>query len=197
MAVVVTGDTRDLFVAIATAAASLTGLLFVAVSVTPRPANGRPRGVIHQVRSAAALLAFTNALGVTLFSLVHGNNAGYPTVAFGIVGVLFTLASVRSIVSNVAARTRFRSQVTLVGGLLAVFIIEIVYGLRVIGNSHNQSAIDTISNVLIASTLIGVARAWEFVGDRDTGIWSSIMVLATGHERPMAIPETDDAEAGH
>ena len=197
MAVVLTGDTRDLFVAIATAAASLTGLLFVAVSVTPRPADGRPRGVIHQVRSAAALLAFTNALGVTLFSLVHGNNAGYPTVAFGIVGVLFTLASVRSIVSNVAARTRFRSQVTLVGGLLAVFIIEIVYGLRVIGNSHNQSAIDTISNVLIASTLIGVARAWEFVGDRDTGIWSSIMVLATGHERPMAIPEADDAEAGH
>ena len=42
MAAMVTGDARDLFVAVASAAAALTGLLFVAVTVTPaRPAAGR------------------------------------------------------------------------------------------------------------------------------------------------------------
>ena len=50
-----------MFIAIATAAASLTGLLFVAITVTPRRADGRPHGVIHQVRSAAALLATGHA----------------------------------------------------------------------------------------------------------------------------------------
>ena len=95
MSVVVTGDARDLFVAVAGAAAALTGLLFVAMSVTPRAANGRPRSVIHQVRSAAALLYFTNALGISLFGLVPGNNASYLSIAFGVVGTLFTLASVR------------------------------------------------------------------------------------------------------
>jgi hypothetical protein len=197
MAVVITGGSRDVFIAIATAAASLTGLLFVAITVTPRPADGRPHSVIHQVRSAAALLAFTNALGVTLFSLIPGNNAGYPSAAFGIVGVLFSLASVRSILGDATARPKFLSQLTLIGGLLAVFITEIVYGVDLARNHHDQSAVDTIANVLVASMLIGVARAWEFVGDRDTGIWSSIMVLATGHERAMAVPETDDAKAGH
>ena len=39
----VTGIYRDLFVAIATAAASLTGLLFVALSVAPRPARASIR----------------------------------------------------------------------------------------------------------------------------------------------------------
>ena len=191
MAVVITGASRDVFIAIATAAAGLTGLLFVAITVTPRPANGRPRGVIHQVRSAAALLAFTNALGVTLFSLIPGNNAGYPTAAFGIVGVMFSLASVRSILGDPTARPKFLSQLTLIGGLLAVFITEIVYGVELLQNHRDQSAVDTIANVLVASILLGVARAWEFVGDRDTGIWSSVAVLATGHTRTLAPPDTN------
>jgi hypothetical protein len=199
MSVVVTGDARDLFVAIAGAAAALTGLLFVAMSVSPRPADGRPRGVIHQVRSAAALLAFTNALGVSLFGLVPGNNAGYASAAFGLVGSLFTLASVRSILANTAARHRFPGQVTLIAGLLAVFVTEIVYGLELHADAADHNALDTIGNVLIASMLLGVARAWEFVGDRDTGIWASLAVLATGHERPLNAPDAtpdEPAESG-
>jgi hypothetical protein len=194
MAPVITGDTRDLFVAIATAAASLTGLLFVAMSVSPRPAGGRPHGVIHQVRSAGALLAFTNPLGITMFGLVPGNNLGYASVGFGTVGVLFCLASVRSILSDPKARPRFLSQVTLITGQLAVFITEIWYGIALFENHRNHAAPDTISNVLVASTLIGIARAWEFVGDRDTGIWSSIAVLVTGRAQPLNVPDDEAAD---
>ncbi|HEY2237687.1 MAG TPA: hypothetical protein VGI21_02805 [Streptosporangiaceae bacterium] len=190
----VTGDARDLFVAVASAAAALIGLLFVAMSVSPRPAGGRPRGVIHQVRSAAALLSFTNALGIALFSLVPGNNAGYPAAAFGLVGTLFTLASVRSILADRAARSRLLGQIALIGGLLAVFVIEIVDGLRLRVNPASHSALDTIGNLMIVSLLLGVARAWEFVGDRDTGIWASIAVLATGREHPLTAPDAEPPE---
>ena len=194
MSVVVAGDARDLFVAVASAAAALVGLLFVAMSVSPRPADGRPRGVIHQVRSAAALLSFTNALGISLFGLVPGNNVGYPSVAFGVVGTLFTLASVRSILADTAARSRLLGQIALIGGLLAVFIIEIVDGLELRANPYNHSALDTIGNLVIVSLLLGVARAWEFVGDRDTGIWASIAVLATGREHPLTAPDAAPSE---
>jgi hypothetical protein len=194
MSVVVAGDARDLFVAVASAAAALVGLLFVAMSVSPRPADGRPRGVIHQVRSAAALLSFTNALGISLFSLVPGNNAGYPAVAFGVVGTLFTLASVRSLLADTAARSRLLGQIALIGGLLAVFIIEIVDGLELRANPADHSALDTIGNLMIVSLLLGVARAWEFVGDRDTGIWASIAVLATGREHPLTAPDAEPSE---
>lgn len=196
MAAMVTGDARDLFVAVASAAAALTGLLFVAITVTPRPAGGRPRGVIHQVRSAAALLAFTNALGISLFGLVPNNNAGYPAGAFGIIGTLFTLASVRSILADTRARARFLAQLSLITGLLAVFISEIVFGAELIVHWTNHSALDTLGNLIIASLFIGVARAWEFVGDRDTGIWASLMVLATGHERSLNDPDTGATEPG-
>ena len=63
---VVLGNYRELFAAIAGCAAALTGLLFVAMSVAP----AARRGVIQQVRAAAALLAFTNALTVSVFGLV-------------------------------------------------------------------------------------------------------------------------------
>jgi hypothetical protein len=66
---VVSGTYRDLFVAVATSASALTGLLFVAISVAPRQNRTSGPLVIQQVRAAAALLAFVNALAVSLFSL--------------------------------------------------------------------------------------------------------------------------------
>ena len=75
-----------------------------------------------------------------------------------------------------------------------MFITEIWYGVELVRDHHDQSALDSISNVLVASLLIGIARAWEFVGDRDTGLWSSIMVLATGRNRPMRVLEPEDTE---
>ena len=86
------GTYRDLFTAVAASAASLTGLLFVAISVAPRSSRADRRDVIRQVRAAASLLAFTNVLSVSLFGLVPGNNVGYPAIVLGIIGVLFTLA---------------------------------------------------------------------------------------------------------
>lgn len=189
MAPVITGDTRDLFVAIATAAATLTGLLFVAMTVTPRPAGGRPHGTIHQVRSAAALLAFTNPLGITLFGLVPGNNLGYASVGFGTVGVLFTLASIRSILTDPKARRRFLGQVGLIAGQLAVFIFEIRYGIELLAKHDVHDATDALSNILVASALLGIYRAWEFVGDRDTGPWSSIATLVTGRTPALNVPD--------
>ena len=73
------GTYRDLFTAVAASAASLTGLLFVAISVAPRSSRADRRDVVRQVRAAASLLAFTNVLSVSLFGLVPGNNVGYPS----------------------------------------------------------------------------------------------------------------------
>jgi hypothetical protein len=179
---VVFGTYRDLLTAVAASAASLTGLLFVAISVAPRSARGARREVIPQVRAAASLLAFTNALTVSLFGLVPGNNIGYPAVALGIGGVLFTAAGLRSILADPVGRRRIRGQLTLVALLLATFTVELIAGFVVINNGDDRSGLDTISNLLVASLLIGAARAWELVGDRDTGVLSSIAALA-GHER--------------
>jgi hypothetical protein len=208
---VVTGAYRDLFVAIAGAAGALTGLLFVALSVAPRPRVAQRPNVIRQVRAAAALLAFTNALAVSLFGLVPHNEIGYPAVVFGVIGLLFTFGGLRSILADPVARTRVPSQIGLIVVLLAAFGVEIVAGVSSIAKPHGSVAIDVIGNVLAGSLLIGVARSWELVGDRDYGITSSLLALA-GRERhlggsvagPADVPPDDPvgpdgpgAQAGH
>ena len=198
----VTGTYRDLFVAIAGAAGALTGLLFVALSVAPRPRAGQHQDVIRQVRAAAALLAFSNALAVSLFGLVPHNVIGYPAAVFGVIGVLFTLGGLRSILSDPAARARVRGQIGLILVLLAVFGVEIVSGVIVAANPDKTVPVDVLGNILVGSLLIGVARSWELVGDRDYGITSSLLALA-GRERhlggavagPADVPPDDPGDS--
>jgi hypothetical protein len=188
-------------VAIAGSAGALTGLLFVALSVAPRVPAGQRPDVIRQVRAAAALIAFTNALSVSLFGLVPNNEIGYPAAAFAAGGILFTLGGVRSILADPVARGRIRSQLGLIVLLLAAFGIEIWSGILSIANPHSHAPIDAIGNVLVGSLLVGVARSWELVGDRDTGITASIAALA-GRERhlggsvagPADVPRDDTAD---
>ena len=180
----VTGAYRDLFVAIAGAAGALTGLLFVALSVAPRPRMAQHPNVIRQVRAAAALVAFTNALAVSLFGLVPHNLVGYPAAVASAGGLLFTLGGLRSILADPVARSRALGQLSLIVLLLTAFGVEAVAGVVSIARPHSDVPIDVIGNVLAASLLIGVARSWELVGDRDTGITSSIAALM-GHERHL------------
>jgi hypothetical protein len=195
---VVVGNYRDLFVVIATSAATLIGLLFVAMSVSKGRAQAHPQ-VIREFRAAASLLAFTNAFTVALFGLVPGNNIGYPAAIVGVFGVLFTAAGVRTTLSLPSQQQHRRPQLSLVVALLLVFGFQTVNGVDLIIDSHHGGALVTIGDVLIASLLIGIGRAWELVGDWDTGIVSSIGRLighqpqvqgTSNHERP------EDSETG-
>jgi hypothetical protein len=58
---------------------------------------------------------------------------------------------------------------------------ELAAGIVLILNPHSTGAAGLISNLLVALLIIGIARAWELVGDRHTGIIASTAVL-TGHD---------------
>jgi len=188
---VLNGTYRDLLPAIAACAASLTGLLFVAISVAPRHSPADRPVVVREVRAAVSFLAFTNALAVSLFGLVLGNNLGYPAVVLAVIGILFTAAGTRSIFSGPLARRHVPRQLVLIAFLLLTFAFELAGGIGLILNPHSISAAGLVSNLLIGLLLIGIARAWELVGDRDTGIIASIAVL-TGHDPspdgPSSVP---------
>ena len=138
----VTGAYRDLFVAIAGAAGALTGLLFVALSVAPRPRMAQHPNVIRQVRAAAALVAFTNALAVSLFSLVPHNLVGYPAAVASAGGLLFTLGGLRSILADPVARSRALGQLSLIVLPLTAFGVEAGRGGRRLDRAAAQRRAD-------------------------------------------------------
>jgi hypothetical protein len=170
---VVTNSFSELFVVIAESAATLIGLLFVAVTVT-KGRNNVGSVEIGEFRAAASLIAFTNALVVSLFGLVPGNGIGYPALVMGVIGVFFVSAGVKTTLAQPPAQQRRWRQSVLIIGLLAVFVLQIVYGIRLIAHPRSSGGLSVIGDVLIASLLIGIGRAWEQVGNWDTGIVSSM-----------------------
>jgi hypothetical protein len=151
--------------------------------------------VIRQVRAAAALLAFTNVLAVSPFGLVPGNNVGYPAPVLSVIGILFTAATIRSILSSPSTLSERRRQLGLLILLVLIFGTELAEGIVLIAEPRAIVAVQVISNVLAASLLTGVARAWELVGDRHTNIAYSIATL-TGHPPGPAEPDrSPEAEA--
>ncbi len=191
---VVVGNYRELLVVIASSSATLVGLLFVAMSVSTGRAQAHPQ-VIREFRAAAALLALTNPFTVALFGLVPGTNIGYPAAIVGIIGVIFIAAGVRTTLSLPPQQQRRRPQLALVVALLVVFGFQIVNGIELILDSHHGGALNTIGDVLIASLLIGIGRAWELVGEWDTGLVASIGRLI-GHQSQAPVPTDSHSDDG-
>ena len=180
----VSANSRDFLAALAGSAAALTGLLFVALSVAPRQTAILRTPAIRQVRSSAALIAFTNALAVSLYGLVPDTNIGYPAAAVGVIGILFTAAAVKSIQSSVHSFMQRYRQFGLLALLLVIFGVELVSGIAVIAGARTEAPMHLIEYALVTSLIVGISRAWELVGDRDTGLFASIAVLI-GHPAPF------------
>jgi hypothetical protein len=172
----VTENFREFFVVIAESAGTLIGLLFVAVTVTRSRSVDHNQG-IGEFRAAASLLAFTNALVVSLYGLVPGNGYGYPSLIMGIIGVVFAAAGVRTTLEQPAGQPRRWRPLILIVGLLGVFGIEIDEGIRLIHRPADHSALGVVGDVLITSLLIGIGRAWELVGHSDAGFVASVRKL--------------------
>lgn len=175
------GTYRELFAATAAAAGALTGLLFVALSVAPGRRRAFEHLAIQQVRVSAALLAFVNALAISLYSLVPGTRAGYPAAVMGVIGLLFTAAAIRTIRSSQATPRQQRQQVGLVVLLVLIFGAELAGGVASLANPRSVTPLEVISYAVVTSLIVGIERAWELVGDRDTGIVASLAVL-TGRQ---------------
>jgi hypothetical protein len=119
-------------------------------------------------------------------------------VVLGVIGIFFSAAGIRTTLALPIPGQRRRSQFALIAGLLVTFGFELAFAIALVLKSHRTWAVSDLGDVLIVSVLIGIARAWELVGNWDTGVLSSIALLAG---RQVDVPAVDvaepPAESGH
>jgi hypothetical protein len=170
---------HDFFVAAAGVAGALTGLLFVAVSVAPDRLLSLDAAQSNRVRAAAALTSFTNTLAVSLFALVPGIAIGWPAVVVAILGLMFVGGSLLSLRRERRERPGALTDAVHLVGLIVVFVLQLRYGARLIGDERNSGALDAIAILVIVCFLIGISRSWELIGGPEIGLLSELRRAAS------------------
>jgi hypothetical protein len=180
---------QDFFVASASVAGALIGLLFVAISVAAERLSRPEAGVqFHRVRAAASLTAFTNTLTVSLFALVPGQKIGPVATVMGVVGLVFIASALLSLIRSHAVRQGSRRDAIFLIGLLVTFVIQLGQGIVVIDQPGNAGAVNTIAILVIVCFLIGIARAWELIGGPSIGFTQEITAIVRSRQHAAEDP---------
>jgi len=137
--------------ALATAAAALIGLLFVAVSVRDESIFG-PRAMPGG--EALAITAFTglvNALVVSLLGLIPKVNIGEPAVVMAVVGLV---AIVR-----LHGRLHTGRNLLVLAVTVAVYAAQLGLGVLLLVDPHSDQLIN-LSVVVFVTLIVSLQRAW-------------------------------------
>jgi hypothetical protein len=175
----VPADIHDFFLASAGVAGALIGLLFVAISVSAgRLATTEVSGQLHRIRAYAALTGFLNALTVSLFALVPGEKIGLAATIVAILGLLFIVASLLSLVRVRYARWPTARDAAFLAGLGATFVLQLMSGIDVVYHPGDFGTVNNLAILVIVCFFIGIARAWELIGGPSIGIAHEMVALA-------------------
>jgi hypothetical protein len=155
---------HDFFVASASVAGALIGLLFVAISVAPERVLGPEASEVHGVRAAAALTAFSNALTVSLFGLIPGFHIGGASTAVAIIGILFIARALVSVAPAWRAGRFHLRDLSFLVGQFAAFVVQFVAAISLDKNELSENGLQIVCVVVVICFLIGIERAWELVG---------------------------------
>jgi hypothetical protein len=195
---VVPESIRDFFLTSGSVAGALIGLLFVAISVSSeRLAGNQPGSQLHRIRASAALTAFTNALAVSLFSLVPGHKIGPAALVVAIGGLIFILASLLSLLRVRPVRWGTVRDGLFLLGLVVVFVVQLIQAVDLLSDPADSGAVDTIAILVIVCFLIGIARAWELIGGPSIGIGQELRALFQSRHRGADDPAGEPSKPEH
>jgi hypothetical protein len=156
----------NFFTASASVAGALTGLLFVALSVSPERLRGTTGSLEHQAIAATAFTALIDALFVSLAGLTPGGGTRLSSVIMGLIGLSSSAGLGWRLWKSRQDEKLSRRWPFLLGFITAVYVAQFIAALTVATASDADSQSVTFVFIMFA---VGIARSWELLGLRGGG----------------------------
>jgi hypothetical protein len=174
---VVPASYHDFFTGCATVSGALIGLLFVAISVSPAKLAGDQASTDHQVKAGAAFSALVNTLVIALVALMPGTGLGYTAIILAGAGLSTSAGLIILLYREHQGRIR-PGQVMMLVILIVLYGLELVYGILLNSSPRDVDQVGNLGTLAIFFYLFAIARAWQMVGARDTGLLSATAEMA-------------------
>jgi hypothetical protein len=139
----------------ATAAAALIGLLFVAVSVRDDTIFG-PKAIPGG--EALAITAFTglvNSFVVSLLGLIPRTNIGEPAVIMAVIGIVAIVRLQR--------RLHTRRNWIVLGITLLAYAAQLVFGVLLLVDPHDSDQLIQLCFIVFVTLIVSLQRAWSLL----------------------------------
>ncbi len=172
-------DFNNFFLAVAGASAGLIGLLFVAVSVAPESIVQTRAPVERRALATSAYTALLNAFVISLGALIPQSlrSLGGFVSTMAVLGVIDTLYVGRQLLWHPRNwRNALRRSFLFVSSL-GLYAFELDDGFTLRHGPDQPAVLIPLAVVLIGICITGMARAWQLLGARRTGLGGWLSVL--------------------
>jgi hypothetical protein len=189
----VPADYSNFFTTMAAVGATLFGLIFVAVSITPESVTAASAPLDRQVKATAAYVALLNPLMISLFALVPHQQIGVVVIVLGWVGLINTLAMTLTLLQNTGQRI-FRSSLFILASFF-LYGFEIYVADHLLQSPANRSWFYALADLMIFLSAFGIIRAWELIGTRQflTKGWLTSLITKNKKENDPNSDRTNSA----
>src|SRR6266516_6147045 len=181
------------FLASTGAGAALVGLIFVAISLSPKETVMPGAAPERRAVAGGSFLALINAFFISLSALNTSMNLGWNVLTLSIIGLI------NSLLLGIPLFTRKRSRGNLIANVILVLLSLIIYGnelyqaVNLIRDPGNVGAVYALAGTLQYVYAIGLLRAWELLGVEQIGIrrWLNPLHIISPPQKDTEKPSPD------
>jgi hypothetical protein len=174
----------NFFIATAGAAAALTGLLFIAVSLAPERTAGPRAPVERRLVASGVLGSLSDAFFVSLLMLLPSNNVGVGVLVFAILYFAGFVPYALIATARVNGLGRRLRRATLLVTALVTYGWQVLIALDILRDPRALGPFEAIGALVLVLFGISLVRAWELLGASRFGLFARLSPLRDIDEAP-------------
>ena len=163
-------ELTNYFMASAGASAALVGLIFVAISLSPKETVMPGAAPERRAVAGGSFLALVNAFFISLSALNANQNVGWTILVASLICLFNSLWQALPLFRKRKGWRRFIASAVMILLSLAAYGIECYYAVRLLIAPKDVDAINGVVSVLTYVYAIGLLRAWELLGVERMGL---------------------------